>query len=81
MKVYLVMQSERLAFGKPVGASRVRGVFSTREKAQEHIGPQEEKFIKCETCDHQRINEKADLDHNDEPWRKKLFITERTLDE
>lgn len=67
MKVYLVMQSERLAFGRPAGPSRVRGVFSSREKAEKHIGPREEKYIKYKTCGAQHINKAADLDHNGEP--------------
>ncbi len=81
MKVYLVMQSDQLRFGKPVGSSRVRGVFSTRLKAEQHIGPVEEKYIICESCGSERSNPKADLDGNYEPWKKKLFITERTIDE
>ena len=76
MKVYLVMQSELLRFGKPAGSSRVRGVFTTREKAEEYIGPIEEKHKKCETCGHLCINHAADLDHNNKPWKKRLFIKE-----
>lgn len=76
MKVYLVMQSEKLRFNKPVGPNRVRGVFATKQKAEEHIGPIEEKYIECETCGGQRSNPAADLDNNFEPWQKKLFIRE-----
>jgi hypothetical protein len=70
------MQSEKLAFGKLVGANRVRGCFSTKEKAEEYIGPIEEEYIKCKTCSRLRRNEAVDLDHNFENWRKKLFIQE-----
>ncbi len=81
MIVYLVMQSDRLNDGNPVGPSRVRGVFSTEQKAKEHIGPIEEKYIICGTCGSEHSNPKADLDGNYEPWRKKLFIREWTVDE
>lgn len=81
MKVYLVMQSDQLNDGNPVGPSRVRGAFSTKKKAEEHIGPIEEKYIICETCGSEHHNPKADLDDNYEPWRKKLFIREWTVDE
>lgn len=81
MIVYLVMQSDELKFDKPAGPSRVRGVFSTKPMAEKHIGPIEEKYIICETCGNEHSNPKADLDANYEPWRKKLFIREWTIDE
>jgi hypothetical protein len=79
MKVFIVMQSERLIFGKRHGPSRVRDVFSTREKAEKNIGPIEEKYTNCKECGTKHPNPKADLDHNDEPWRKKLWIKEEEV--
>ncbi len=76
MKVYLIMQSEKLAFNKPVGASRVREVWSTRQGAEDSIGPIEEEYIKCKTCGHSHANKAADLDHNFKNWKRKLFIQE-----
>ena len=76
MKVYIVMQSEKLRFGKPAGASRIRNIHSSKQKAEDEIGPIEEKYIKCKTCGHQHPNKAADLDHNFQPWKKKLFIRE-----
>ncbi len=81
MTVYVVMQSEKLLGGKPVGHARVRGIFSTREKAEKHIGPQEEKYILCKECGHECRNKAADLDPDGNPWKKKLFIQKRTMDE
>lgn len=80
MKVYLVMQSERLFFGRPVGASRVRGVFLTREKAEKHIGPILPEIITCKTCNHEHKNPAVDLDHNFKPWRRTLSIVEREVE-
>lgn len=79
MTVFIVMQSERLIFGKPMGSSRIRDVFSTREKAEENIGPIEEKYIKCKECGTDHRNPKAELDNNFEPWRKKLWIQEEEV--
>lgn len=79
MKVYLVMQSELLKFGRPSGSSRVRECFSSREKAEEYIGPIEEKYVKCQLCNSLHENPAADLDHNFEVWKKKLFIKEWTV--
>lgn len=76
MTVFLVMQSDKLRFGKPSGPSRVRGVFSTKEGAEENIGPQDEKYIKCKECGHSHKNQNVELDMYGEPWRKKLFIKE-----
>lgn len=64
MKVYLVMQ-------KP--DNRVRGVFSTRQKAEEEIGPLEKEFIKCDACGQSKRNEAY------EAWKEKLFIQERDM--
>lgn len=80
MKIYLVMQSEKLRFGKPSGPSRIRTVFVYLKEAIEYIGPVHEKYINCKECGHKCVNEKADLDSNYEPWRKKLFIKEWNLD-
>ncbi len=79
MTVFIVMQSDLLKFGKPAGPSRIRDVFSTKEKAQDNIGPIEEKHIKCKECGTKHRNPKADLDGNYEPWRKKLWILEKEL--
>ncbi|KKN98998.1 hypothetical protein LCGC14_0142430 [marine sediment metagenome] len=81
MKVYLVMQSDQLCGNKPVGSSRVRGVFSTKQKAENEIGPIEEECIKCPTCKQTHSNPKADVDNDFKNWKRKLFIEERTIDE
>lgn len=80
MKVYLVMQSERLFFGRPIGTSRVRGVFSTKEKAEKHIGPILPETITCGTCSHEYTNPAVDLDNDFKQWRRKLSIVEREVE-
>lgn len=79
MKIYIVMQSELLKFGKPAGSKRIRRCFLSRKGAEEHIGPIEEKYIKCKTCGNEHRNPAADLDNDFEPWRKKLSIEELTV--
>ena len=71
MIVYAVMQSEKLVFGKPMGASRVRGIFSSQQKANEHIGPIEKESVKCECCGSDHSNPKYT---SSDDWKKKLFI-------
>lgn len=73
------MQSEKLRFGRPAGSSRVREVFLDKQDALDYIGPRENKYIKCKTCGTKHVNPKADLDHNYQPWRRKLWILEEEL--
>jgi len=75
------MQSEKLAFGKPVGASRVREVWFSKQGAKDSIGPVEEEYIKCKTCGNSHSNPAVDLDHNFKNWKKKLFIQEFDVQE
>ena len=79
MTVFIVMQSEKLRFGKPAGPSRIRDVFDTKEKAENNIGPIEEKYIKCKECGTRHSNPNADLDNNFKVWKKKLWIKEKEV--
>lgn len=68
MKVYVVMQSESR------GRKRVRGVYSTRAKADEFVGPQDSrKTIPCDDCGQQKPNPAYD---ELEAWKQKLSIKE-----
>ena len=73
MIVYLVIQNE----GAGRGSGRVRGVFSTKEKAQKYIGPIEERTTICKCCEQDRPNPKFS---SSDDWKKKLRIQEAVVD-
>lgn len=67
MKVYVVIQKDE-------PDTRVRGVFSTHQKAQEYIGPQNVKpFIRCKDCGQKTPNPAYSTY---EEWKDKLFVRE-----
>jgi len=73
MIVYLVIQNE----GAGRGSGRVRGVFSTKEKAQNYIGPIEKRNTTCECCKQDRPNPRFS---SSDDWKKKLRIQEKVVD-
>ena len=73
MIVYLVIQNE----GVGKGSGRVRGVFSTEEKALNYIGPIERQFMICECCGQNCVNPKF---NSSDDWKKKLRIQEAVVD-
>lgn len=56
------------------GCNRVRGVFATKIKADEYVGPQDTReTIKCDGCGQQKSNPAYD---ELEAWKQELSIKE-----
>lgn len=74
MKVYVVMQSEGKRVGQIFDSKRVRGVFSSKAKAEKYVGPQDTRpTIKCDCCNQQKPNPAYNFI---EAWKEKLSIHE-----